>query len=85
MHNIKPAFIASPHPFLNLQTGRKLSRPAGGPMATQDAYEGQKWKEHPGIATTLMWCVLNIPVCVAVFLNCLFSAILIVMKTGRCI
>ncbi|KAH9991620.1 hypothetical protein BJV74DRAFT_884788 [Russula compacta] len=40
--HIKPIFQASPHPMLNLETGRKLPRTAGGSAAAQDAYEGQR-------------------------------------------
>ncbi|EDR04901.1 uncharacterized protein LACBIDRAFT_303763 [Laccaria bicolor S238N-H82] len=59
-HNIKPVFQSNPHPSLNLETGRKLPRPAGGPMASQDYYFGQDWKNSPGAATVVLWCVSNI-------------------------
>ncbi|KIK07682.1 hypothetical protein K443DRAFT_129044 [Laccaria amethystina LaAM-08-1] len=59
-HNIKPIFQSNPHPSLNLETGRKLLRPAGGPMASQDYYFGQEWKNSPGAATVVLWCVSNI-------------------------
>lgn len=26
-------------------------------MAMQDYYEGQRWKQHPGIANVVLWCV----------------------------
>ncbi|KAG1859001.1 hypothetical protein DFJ58DRAFT_726458 [Suillus subalutaceus] len=55
-HHIKPAFAANPHPRLNLQTGRKLPRPAD----TQDAYEGQVWKTRIGTENVLGWCLRNI-------------------------
>ncbi|KAG1861688.1 hypothetical protein F4604DRAFT_2033222 [Suillus subluteus] len=55
-HHIKPAFAANPHPRLNLQTGRKLPRPAD----TQDAYEGQVWKTRIGTGNVLGWCLRNI-------------------------
>lgn len=54
---IKPVFQANPHPMLNLETGRKLPRSAGGYAAAQDAYEGQLWKVHPGIGNVILWCV----------------------------
>lgn len=56
-HNVKPVFQSNPHPSLNLTTGRRLTRPAGGPMASQDFYEGQSWKAHPGVSNVLSWCV----------------------------
>lgn len=55
-HHLKPAFAANPHPRLNLQTGRKLPRPAD----TQDAHEGQVWKTRIGIGNVLGWCLRNI-------------------------
>jgi hypothetical protein len=48
--------------MLNLETGRKLPRTAGGYAATQDTYEGQVWKAHPGIGNVLLWCVQRIDV-----------------------
>ncbi|KAJ7076314.1 hypothetical protein B0H15DRAFT_864086 [Mycena belliarum] len=60
-HNVKPLFRYNPHPSLNLQTGRKLARPAGGPMASQDFYDDQAWKTHPGASNIVLWCVENIP------------------------
>ena len=54
---LRPIFKSSPHPHLSPQTGRKLARPAGGSMAMQDYYEGQLWKQHPGIANVVLWCV----------------------------
>ncbi|KAI0069244.1 hypothetical protein BV25DRAFT_1926578 [Artomyces pyxidatus] len=57
---VKPVFQTNPHPLLNSNTGRKMPRAAGGLMATQDAYEGQAWKEHPGIANVLLWCLQRI-------------------------
>ncbi|KAG6906563.1 hypothetical protein DXG01_013191 [Tephrocybe rancida] len=55
-HNVKPLFQFSPHPNLDA-SGRKLPRPAGGPMATHDFYEGQAWKSTPGVANLVSWCV----------------------------
>ena len=60
--HIKPLFQANPHPMLNVETGRKLHRTAGGYAAAQDAYEGQVWKEHPGAVNVLLWCVQRIDV-----------------------
>lgn len=57
---IKPVFKANPHPMLNLETGRKLPRTAGGYAAAQDAYDGQIWKAHPGIGNVILWCVRRI-------------------------
>ncbi|KAI0052623.1 hypothetical protein FA95DRAFT_1663859 [Auriscalpium vulgare] len=58
--NIKGVFSHSPHPSLNVHTGRKLPRASGGPMASQDAYEGQTWKDQPGVGNVLLWCVQHI-------------------------
>ncbi|KAG6836921.1 hypothetical protein H0H93_001287 [Arthromyces matolae] len=55
-HNVKPLFQHNPHPQLNA-SGRKLARPAGGPMATHDFYDSQKWKTAPGVANIVSWCV----------------------------
>ncbi|KAF8918070.1 hypothetical protein CPB85DRAFT_1282415 [Mucidula mucida] len=60
IHNVKPLFVSSPHPHLNLSTGRRLARPAGGPMNTQDFFEGQTWKEHPGTAEVVLYVVQNL-------------------------
>ncbi|KDR80514.1 hypothetical protein GALMADRAFT_240803 [Galerina marginata CBS 339.88] len=59
-HNLKPIFKASPHPHLHLETGRKLSRAAGGSMAMQDYYEDQLWKQYPGVDKVTLWCVRGI-------------------------
>ncbi|KIM83994.1 hypothetical protein PILCRDRAFT_68800, partial [Piloderma croceum F 1598] len=60
IHHVKPIFKSNPHPSLNLSTGRKLPETAGGPMGTQDYYEGQVWKRHPGVPNLVSWCVCNI-------------------------
>jgi len=60
--NIRPIFKSSPHPHLHSETGRKLSKAAGGSMAMQDYYEGQLWKTFPGIAKVVLWCVHAIEV-----------------------
>lgn len=31
-------------------------------MAAQDAYEGQLWKDRPGVINALLWCVQRINV-----------------------
>ncbi|KAJ7783393.1 hypothetical protein B0H14DRAFT_3893827 [Mycena olivaceomarginata] len=59
-NNVKPIFRSNPHPSINLATGRKLARPAGGPAASQDFYDTQTWKDHPGAANIVLWCVRNI-------------------------
>ena len=48
--------------MLNVETGRKLPRAAGGYVAAQDAYKGQVWKERPGVINVLLWCVQRIDV-----------------------
>jgi hypothetical protein len=55
--NVKLLFRSNQHPSLNFSTGRKLPRLAGGPMASQDYYEGQTWKLHPGAPNLVLWCV----------------------------
>ena len=54
---IKPIFQGTPHPDVNLSTGRKMPRPAGGSAAFHDHFERQVWKERLGIVETLSWCV----------------------------
>ncbi|KAF5363567.1 hypothetical protein D9756_000959 [Leucocoprinus leucothites] len=61
LKNLKPIFSANPHPYLNTTTGRKLTRPAGGPGATQDYYDEQTWKPYPGIWSVLAWVIKNTP------------------------
>ncbi|KAF8529111.1 hypothetical protein BU17DRAFT_80296 [Hysterangium stoloniferum] len=55
--HVKPCFSKTPHSLLNPSTGRKRSRPAGGPSAILDFYENQEWKAYPGIAALLLWCL----------------------------
>ena len=62
VNEIKPLFKANPHPSINVSTGRKLSRPAGGPMASQDHFEGQAWKTCPGAPNVVLWCLRHIQV-----------------------
>ncbi|KAH8113299.1 hypothetical protein DFH11DRAFT_1601249 [Phellopilus nigrolimitatus] len=59
--HVKPLFLSNPHPQLNLATGRTLPRTAGGPMASQDYYDEQTWKKHPGVANVVSWCIRQIP------------------------
>jgi len=37
-----------------------LERAAGGPMAMQDYYDDQRWKEYPGIGKVCFWCVCHV-------------------------
>jgi len=48
-------FSSNSHPHLNIKTGKKLARPAGGANAVQDYYEEQVWKNYPGIWSVLAW------------------------------
>ncbi|TFK74389.1 hypothetical protein BDN72DRAFT_833295 [Pluteus cervinus] len=57
--NIKPWFQSNPHPYIHVDTGRKLGRAAGGPLASGDYYEAQTWKKYPGAANVVSWCVRN--------------------------
>jgi hypothetical protein len=57
LEHVKPIFRANPHPSIHPVTGRKLQRPAGGEHSAQDFYEGQLWKQHPGIGNVICWCV----------------------------
>ncbi|KDQ65047.1 hypothetical protein JAAARDRAFT_685072 [Jaapia argillacea MUCL 33604] len=59
-NRIKPIFRSNPHPSLNPSTGRRLPRPTGGPLAAQDYYEDQTWKNHPGAANLTMWCIRHL-------------------------
>ncbi|KAK0472821.1 hypothetical protein EDD18DRAFT_1472087 [Armillaria luteobubalina] len=60
MHDVKPLFLSTPHPSLNLSTCRKLPRLAGGPMASQDYFKEQTWKEHPMTASLVLFVIKNI-------------------------
>ncbi|THH12369.1 hypothetical protein EW145_g12 [Phellinidium pouzarii] len=60
-NNVKPLFLSNPHPQLNLSTGRVLSHPAGGDMASQDYYNDQTWKTHPGVDNIVSWCIRQLP------------------------
>ncbi|KAM5532640.1 hypothetical protein V8D89_013684 [Ganoderma adspersum] len=54
---IKPIFRPNPHPSVNVETGRKLPRAAGGPLSHLDFMEGQEWKNHPGVSHIIYWCL----------------------------
>lgn len=57
---IKPLFIATAHPGVNLESGRRLPRLAGGSGAGQDMFEDQVWKQEGlGCWNVLRWCVRN--------------------------
>ena len=62
-YDIKPLFLASAHPRVNLDSGRKLPRTAGGSAAAQDMYEDQLWK-RPGLGcwNVIKWCVSQLEV-----------------------
>lgn len=51
--------MSSPHPQLNLTSGRALSRSAGGVNAAQDHFVEQRWKTYPGAGNTVLWCIRN--------------------------
>lgn len=72
---IKPVFKQNAHPKVNLSTGRVLSGATGGELAYQDYYEGQIWKQHPGIANVVEWCIrhLNVSPCVSASLGLIFK------------
>lgn len=60
---VRPVFQSHIHPKVNPSTGRVLNRVAGGPLASQDLYASQSWKEsHPGISNVLFWIVSHIKV-----------------------
>ena len=62
-NQVRPVFQSHMHPKINPSTGRVLSRVAGGPLASQDLYTSQSWKEtHPGISNVLLWVVARIEV-----------------------
>ena len=58
--HLKPVFQKNLHPKVNASTGRVLPRSAGGDAGFQDHYEGQVWKQRPGIANVLDWCIGHI-------------------------
>jgi len=61
--DIKPLFLTSAHPRLNLETGRRLARSAGGDAAKQDFFQDQTWKrEGQGCWNAIRWCVQHMDV-----------------------
>ncbi|KAF9520981.1 hypothetical protein BS47DRAFT_1335069 [Hydnum rufescens UP504] len=59
-YDIKPLFLANAHPRVNLDSGRKLFRIAGGPAAAQDMYEDQLWKRRGlGCWNVIRWSVIH--------------------------
>ena len=62
-NRVRPIFQSHVHPKVNPSTGRVLGRVAGGPLASQDMYTSQSWKEdYPGIYNVLFWIVARIEV-----------------------
>jgi hypothetical protein len=55
--HIKPLFTASPHPMINLESGRGLSKPAGGPHAGFHMFVTQPWKNNLGICSVLAFAI----------------------------
>lgn len=53
--------------MLDLDTGRKLPRPAGGAMAMQDYYETQIWKTRTGLAELLVWVLSKLQVSLSTY------------------
>lgn len=60
---VKPIFLPNPHPSVNVETGRKLPRAAGGPLGHLDYMEGQRWKNHAGVPDVIFWCLSHADVC----------------------
>jgi hypothetical protein len=61
-NHIKPLFASTPHPMVNLESGRKLPRPAGGANSAADMYDHQAWKTNLGIANILRYCIESMEV-----------------------
>lgn len=62
-NRVRPVFQSHVHPKVNPSTGRALGRVAGGPLASQDLYTSQSWKEsHLGVSNVLFWVVAHIEV-----------------------
>ena len=69
---VRPVFQSHVHPKINPSTGRMLSKVAGGPLASQDLYTSQSWKEsHPGISNVLFWVVSHIKVKAFLVVRCI--------------
>lgn len=73
-NQVRPVFQSHVHPKVNPSTGRVLSRVAGGPLASQDLYTSQSWKEsHPGISNVLFWIVARIKVKTSYVARCAYT------------
>ncbi|KAI0772531.1 hypothetical protein BD413DRAFT_546322 [Trametes elegans] len=57
---VKPVFLLNPHPEINIDTGRKLPRSAGGASGHLDYLEAQEWKSHPELYNVLSWCLRHV-------------------------
>ncbi|KAI8984971.1 hypothetical protein BD414DRAFT_441962 [Trametes punicea] len=57
---VKPVFSLNPHPNVNVETGRKLPRSAGGTQGNLDYLEGQEWKSHPELFNVVSWCLRHV-------------------------
>lgn len=61
--DIKPLFLTSAHPRVNLESGRKLAKPAGGDSAAQDMFQDQAWKHQgQGCWNVIRWCITHLDV-----------------------
>lgn len=47
--------------MLNLESGRKLPKPAAGANSTADLYDHQVWKDQIGLANVLLYCIGQMP------------------------
>ena len=73
---VRPVFQSHAHPKVNPSTGRVLSRLAGGPLASQDLYTSQSWKEgYPGISNVLFWVVARIKVKASRVACCTYASV----------
>ena len=71
---VRLVFQSHVHPKVNPSTGRVLSRVAGGPLASQDLYTSQSWKEsYPGISNVLFWVVARIKVKASRVARCTYT------------
>ncbi|KIJ56772.1 hypothetical protein M422DRAFT_62703 [Sphaerobolus stellatus SS14] len=59
-YHVKPCFIKNPHSRINVESGRKLHRAAGGSAGVTDFYEDQEWKNYPWIGHILHWCIKHL-------------------------
>lgn len=49
-------------------------------MAMQDYYEGQRWKEHPGVDKVVLWCVRAIEVVLPLTMSQLLRLLIIILE-----